>query len=678
MKIGFVDTFDGAKSAELETLMRLRYSFRKHGAELYVLDHKMRVVDNPDIHADNLGLDFVYGHDIGLGVADVLPDTLACFFHWSPSGFLDFYGADLYFKYMKKYDCAVGGYESVDAVRDLVCNNMTREKLLPICSSISKDFAIAPKKFMRGQRKLFYVGLNAEKAFAGPMRYGALIRYLNDTVSIDIYGPNNIFGRRGGWNGFNCYHGEIPFDGYSIIDRISTSGICLALSSPMHNAAHTVSNRIYEASCAGAVIISDDNPYTRRYFSNSVFYIDIMQPEERQIEKIKEILIWINSHPDEAYEMAQRSHQVFLEHFDLDVMVGELLMFIKQKKMENIDVIYQKVVVDVICFVDTVEDWTNISAELSKQDYRNLHPIIAAPNDVYAAIKDDVSLDHDFVVKTSDFRGDAFVAAKAFLCGDYFMLLDGFSAMHKKHIAKLLRELKGRENLFAYSGSYVKHLNDVGKTLSYTTLNFKPIRRGHFLAFSQILENWNCNLPETCFRIEEAFAPASVLFSKTSLAYAPDVELCQISRSIHFYLAVCSLIKAKLLGRFNFDISAGYNLRPGQKLDMDIFVLNRFKPSPNTSSRTYIKELGHVFFPYDFEGESVFFEANSYFFKVELPSRSLIVSRMLCNSPFLHKMVKLFKKKMPPATDVIAMHRYLESRRITCKFLYFLSKLKIK
>jgi spore maturation protein CgeB len=51
----------------------------------------------------------------------------------------------------------------------------------------------------------------------------------------------------------------------------------------MHNKVDFITNRIFEACVAGAVIITDDNRYTREHFGDNVFYVDINKDEKENV-----------------------------------------------------------------------------------------------------------------------------------------------------------------------------------------------------------------------------------------------------------------------------------------------------------------------------------------------------------------------------------------------------------
>ena len=111
------------------------------------------------------------------------------------------------------------------------------------------------------------------------------------------------------------YMGKIPFDGCSVIDILQKHGIVLILHSDVHNNEGLPSSRIFEAVAASTVIISDQNPFVKQHFGDSVFYIDTSLAAEEiymQIEKHMEVILLA---PEKALQMAEKAHQIFTDNF---------------------------------------------------------------------------------------------------------------------------------------------------------------------------------------------------------------------------------------------------------------------------------------------------------------------------------------------------------------------------
>lgn len=143
-------------------------------------------------------------------------------------------------------------------------------------------------------------------------KFRSLYRYLSDSHFTKFYGVNknsDIISEG--------YMGAIPFDGVSVIKVLQQHGIVLIMHSEVHNSEGIPSGRIFEAAAASAVIISDNNPFVREHFGNSVFYIDTAASAEEIFSQISRHMATIFQNPDKAREMAKNAHQVFINKFEM-------------------------------------------------------------------------------------------------------------------------------------------------------------------------------------------------------------------------------------------------------------------------------------------------------------------------------------------------------------------------
>ena len=58
------------------------------------------------------------------------------------------------------------------------------------------------------------------------------------------------------------------------MDEIAKAGIVLVLSWPAHKEAELMSSRLSESVAAGALVISDENNFAKKFFGDSLLYID--------------------------------------------------------------------------------------------------------------------------------------------------------------------------------------------------------------------------------------------------------------------------------------------------------------------------------------------------------------------------------------------------------------------
>ena len=85
------------------------------------------------------------------------------------------------------------------------------------------------------------------------------------------------------------------------------------------------SARIFEAAAASSIIISDELPFTKKHFGDSVLYVDTTRSAEEMFRTINAHMQWIFAHQGEAEAMARRSHQIFCEKFALEDLMRDIL-----------------------------------------------------------------------------------------------------------------------------------------------------------------------------------------------------------------------------------------------------------------------------------------------------------------------------------------------------------------
>lgn len=588
MNIGFYNIFGELKNAEQETLVRLNFCLNKQGHTLLVFDKNGFITSEGPLKGQQIettDVDFIFTYNTFFNGSTTIPDVFSVFCHWSPLGFVSNAQTLSEIKCFNIYDHFAGIYET-DAPNRIA--RITTHDIPFFGSSVPKDFSIPARK--HSDRKLFYVGINLERKLKN-MRYGKLLEQLDKTDLIDIYGPKKVFGHKNLWAGFKCYKGEIPFDGRSVLEKINKAGICLAFNSPMHNEADAVSNRTYEAAAAGALIISDENKFVRQFFGDSVFYIDINLPEDVISDKVLEIVNWANQNPDKAYKMAEQSRQIFIQKLSLDKMCEDFIDNVTHTKAEMLNKNNQPDVVDVVCYVNSTEEYINIEQQLTKQFYQNLHLLIITDIDTYKNIQSICKYDNTFVEKKSDNKGQTFIQATKLFKGNYFMFIDENCILHKRHIFKNLDTLKNFDELFCYSGCYMTHNNE------YKNLNTEPISKNEFLGFASV----GSLSEKRLFFLETVFSRSCAMFNKEILSLIKEDEITHITDNIHHYLACCSIIKANKLGRFTYACTTGYNATSLEELNKKAFKTRKHWLANSRSSLTYIKDMNEAFFKYTFE-----------------------------------------------------------------------------
>lgn len=592
MKICFFNIFGELKNAEQETLMRLKYCFEKQGHMLIISDRYGFINEGKykGKHIEDLDIDFLFTYNTFEFALAIVPDIFSVFLHWSPIGFVANFQTILELKAFNQYDY-FGGFYETNIIKNYL--NINPGEISPIASSVPEDFSIKPQR--KAKKKLFYVGINFERKLVA-MRYETLFKELDKSNLIDIYGPKEVYGQKNLWAGFSSYRGEIPFDGKSILKSINEAGICLALNSPMHNDANAVSNRLFEAAAAGAVIISDDNKYVRDKFGDSVFYIN-PNDEKKSAKQILEIINWIEKNPNNAYEMACKSQNVFLKDLGLNRMTEDFIYKTKLRIYELNNINSQTDVIDIICYIDSIDDYTNISRQLNKQYYQNFHLLLVTDKPTYEKIQKNIKYSNTFIEKDHEFKGKNLHECFSKMKGNFFTFMDGFCIMHKRHIHKNLETIKSTNCYFCYSGCYIKDKS----SNKYIVINNREILRDEFLSFKNI-DNINWEYKDMqCLFIETIFSRNCCIFRKDIMKYVDFEEASRISNAIHYYIACCLLIKTNSLGRFTYALTAGYHGSDINDVNNTVFHHRKFWHDNRRSAKLFINEFNLVFFKYTFE-----------------------------------------------------------------------------
>jgi hypothetical protein len=156
---------------------------------------------------------------------------------------------------------------------------------------------------------------------------------LDKTGLLRIYGPT-IFQGAKVWAGYESYVREVPFDGVSMIDEISKAGVALVLSSQAHKDSELMSNRLFESVAAGALVICDENQFAKKFFGDSLLYIDSRSPIEQIYSDITRHLDWAQKHPDQALAMIAKAQDIFRQKFTLIRNLSDLYGGLAERKRE--------------------------------------------------------------------------------------------------------------------------------------------------------------------------------------------------------------------------------------------------------------------------------------------------------------------------------------------------------
>lgn len=183
-----------------------------------------------------------------------------------------------------------------------------------------------------GARKLFYVGINWEKLGKGAGRHDNLLRTLDDSGNLVIYGPKVFLGVKV-WDGFKSYVGPLPFDGVSVIEAIHQAGIALVLSSADHIESEIMSSRLFESLAAGVIIIADENEFARKNFGDTLLYIKTQDVSAEDItSQVKAHIAWIKTNPEKVLKMIKKAQRIFKDKFEMSLSFQNIYKQLPKRK----------------------------------------------------------------------------------------------------------------------------------------------------------------------------------------------------------------------------------------------------------------------------------------------------------------------------------------------------------
>jgi glycosyltransferase involved in cell wall biosynthesis len=181
------------------------------------------------------------------------------------------------------------------------------------------DFCTNPKK------RIAFVGYLWD-----PRRrdeFAKLFQLLDGTGYCDFYGSASAWQRKG----LRSWKGALPLSGPGDVqDVMKNAGIALLLHHKQQFESGSSVYRDFEALSSSCVIISEKTAFMRENFSDCALFIDTDRPVEEIFEQIDAHVQWILAHPEEAMEMARRSHQIFCDRFSLEGECEKILKFVDE------------------------------------------------------------------------------------------------------------------------------------------------------------------------------------------------------------------------------------------------------------------------------------------------------------------------------------------------------------
>lgn len=317
------------KTAEDECIARLKLAAEALGVECIEIHADGRLISDPDVVVSKQLVDFV------LHLHFDTPKNYDAFSFvalWNPIKFYHEWGYFRCSRNLVTHDDFISC--SASAADDHV-NRMIRKASTHLSPRFhlyhsTPDIVHEPSL---GDGKLAYAGINWDALRGGRSRHQEMLKQLDVLDVLRIYGPT-IFQGVKVWDGYKSYVKEVPFDGVSMIDEISKAGVSLVLSSQAHKDSELMSNRLFESIAAGALVICDENPFAKKYFGDSLLYIDMRQTTEATVADILKHLDWARNNRETALAKITRTQELFREKFSLISSLTDLYTNLDHRKAE--------------------------------------------------------------------------------------------------------------------------------------------------------------------------------------------------------------------------------------------------------------------------------------------------------------------------------------------------------
>lgn len=311
-RFGVVKLWPEIKNAEDECIARLKIAAAALGLECVEVNGDGTVVTDPTLRVDHSNVDFVVHlhYDTPKNY-----DAFSFVALWNPIKFYQEWGYIRCSRNLTSHDDFISCSSDAadDHVRRMI--HSTNTHLAPKFRLYHSTADIMHPPSL-GDGKIAYAGINWDALRAGQSRHQEVLKSLDGSGLLRIYGPHMFMGVQV-WAGYESYVMEVPFDGVSMVDELSKAGAALVLSSQAHKEAGIMSNRLFETIAAGALVICDENPFAKRFFGDCLLYIDSRDPVEKIVGDIRAHLDWAQANPAEAIAKIERSQEIFRQGFSL-------------------------------------------------------------------------------------------------------------------------------------------------------------------------------------------------------------------------------------------------------------------------------------------------------------------------------------------------------------------------
>lgn len=99
---------------------------------------------------------------------------------------------------------------------------------------------------------------------------------------------------------------------------LNENGISLVIHSFNHKMENLPTSRIAESIEAGAIVISEEHSFIKKYFGDNILYFNSFSDTNTMYKQVKKHIEWIKSHPQEVLEKTKKAHEILMQRFALE------------------------------------------------------------------------------------------------------------------------------------------------------------------------------------------------------------------------------------------------------------------------------------------------------------------------------------------------------------------------
>ena len=183
----------------------------------------------------------------------------------------------------------------------------------------------------RKREKLFYPGSNWDSTRKSD-HYKKIFTLLDDKEYLQVYGPADR------WNFLkNSYKGaDYSLDGF--LKKMQNAGVTLVLQNIKHlKANNPAALRVFEAASAGNVIISDRMKFYEEEFGDCIFYIDPSEEPQKVVNKIDNIMQWVEKNPELADQKAKCVYDIYIKKYSMETQLLRIIEEYKKFEGKNLN-----------------------------------------------------------------------------------------------------------------------------------------------------------------------------------------------------------------------------------------------------------------------------------------------------------------------------------------------------